>query len=1160
MATNVVKIVKWPAIFLLVFLFCLLFSLGTSWAEEFDGEQKLLQEKMPVNPDLTSGAFIYNFPVASPPGRNGMQPNLELNYSSYNNDNSSIFGYGWSSNIPYIERINREGSATLYSNNLFYSSLDGELVASSTTGGMGMGLSSLESSLAVGVIESESQGGYDKASLLEQNLAREKEDGSVELYEPIEVEALRSAKSKTFLKGFTKDGKKIYEGKYYEGHLHYFDNNAGEYKEINTELSEDGENWKMDKAAYNLKINKEITNKLFTFINQGQELNFFLPETAKDKILGEKQDKDGDGKNKEIIFKNALGQDIDLNIRADNEVVIKEAIIKNFDSLGDLNGKNFYEIPFYFNSNRKIDIKIGDKLLSEEKSIISGEQAEITDDQGITTYIRPAKIIDNNGEIENISIEYRLSENRIELIKKLPIDWLKNAAYPVRTDATISYYPGSGDGRVNNFYKPLDWSTTHDGANGYAAYPTDSTAYAESGVSNVSGNGFVISRSFLPFNTSALPDDATITSATLNIYSTYVYVNDNDGDDFATVVSTSQNSNTTLTTEDFDQCGAIHSPDEGIDSEDRIDISSGFTTNEYNSFPLNSTGIGWISKTDWTKLGLREGHDFLDHAYAGTMPGWNYVAWSTSESSNDPYLEITYTIFEPATLDYQDLSYTYDKVGNITKIEDNSDTNTAKTLDFTYDDLYRLTIASSTIATTTEDYLQTYAYNAIGNITNKSDVGDYTYTDSGYSNPNAVTSVNGTTYTYDNNGNLTSNGVWDYMWDYRNRLIEATNGTSTIRYGYDSNDDRVWMSVNGTATTTYPTKYFNIETKNNISTTTQSVFANRQLIATVEGNGIATSTYYIHTDHLGGSSVITNEGGELAELIDYYPFGDIRLDEKEAGFNEKRKFTGHEYDEETGLSYMGARYYPGNVARFISQDSAYLAVGDNGQIKEVTGQELRQYLSDPQNLNSYSYVKNNPLVAVDPNGKWIEYIIGDKNAVNLGNLASNNTVARYATDHPVSTVATLSIGGGAIAAGSVLVAGGSITCGILCSTVLSTAGTIANLFSSRADKALSALNNTENLMSQTQRQMISETIENPKLQNIFSNLYKASDKLPGGTSGAIQYEQATGKLMSPSGHLEKGMTTINGLGKLMQNVNLSQGDRGIAQTLFNQLNNAIKGK
>src|SRR3989344_698895 len=65
--------------------------------------------------DSTQGSMEYRYPIAVPPGRNGLQPDLPLTYNSANTDTSSPFGYDWSVNIPYIERINKTGTNNLYS-------------------------------------------------------------------------------------------------------------------------------------------------------------------------------------------------------------------------------------------------------------------------------------------------------------------------------------------------------------------------------------------------------------------------------------------------------------------------------------------------------------------------------------------------------------------------------------------------------------------------------------------------------------------------------------------------------------------------------------------------------------------------------------------------------------------------------------------------------------------------------------------------------------------------------------------------------------------------------------------------------------------------------------------------------------------------------------
>jgi hypothetical protein len=73
-----------------------------------------------------------------------------------------------------------------------------------------------------------------------------------------------------------------------------------------------------------------------------------------------------------------------------------------------------------------------------------------------------------------------------------------------------------------------------------------------------------------------------------------------------------------------------------------------------------------------------------------------------------------------------------------------------------------------------------------------------------------VTSVGGTTYTYDNNGDVTSIGSLDYTWDWRIRLASAEKSAGGITsYGYDHTGQRVFHST-GRATTSYPNRYYNV--------------------------------------------------------------------------------------------------------------------------------------------------------------------------------------------------------------------------------------------------------------------------------------------------------------------------------------------------------------
>ncbi|MBI2612527.1 VCBS repeat-containing protein [Candidatus Kaiserbacteria bacterium] len=85
--------------------------------------------------DGSTGAFTQRVPLDILPGRNGLQPDIALDYNSQRT-RDGIVGYGWELSIPYIERLNKIGSQELYGTiPYFTSSIDGELVASSTSSG-----------------------------------------------------------------------------------------------------------------------------------------------------------------------------------------------------------------------------------------------------------------------------------------------------------------------------------------------------------------------------------------------------------------------------------------------------------------------------------------------------------------------------------------------------------------------------------------------------------------------------------------------------------------------------------------------------------------------------------------------------------------------------------------------------------------------------------------------------------------------------------------------------------------------------------------------------------------------------------------------------------------------------------------------------------------
>lgn len=458
------------------------------------------------------------------------------------------------------------------------------------------------------------------------------------------------------------------------------------------------------------------------------------------------------------------------------------------------------------------------------------------------------------------------------------------------------------------------------------------------------------------YTTPTSPTDAVITtSRRVSTYATYTAIAF-----IPTALWTEGTTSPTGVTDTTPEFSAIHNDSStssvAVSYQIQVATSSNFSNLYWDSAkePLSSTTLQGTRTPDITyggsplvqattyywRIKLWDSADFTG--------GWS-VATSTFALASS---SASSTGFVPVV---QHLTYTYDLVGNITQIVDKSNTKSAATTTYTYDPLYRLTSASTTLASSTP-YKETYAYNAIGNITSKSDIGSYTYagnTGSNFANPHAATAVNGITYSYDQNGNLSSTSASQTnTWDYRNRLTNATKSGTSTTYAYDVNEQRVQKTVGGKVTR-YPSQYF--ETAG--ASTTKHVYANGTLVSTVDGTGSTTaSVFHNHQDHLGSTAAVTSNIGYMTRLYNYYPYGSLRLDEGSASttFTQPNQFIGQDRDKEADLSYLNARYYSSNQGMFTSQDPVFWS--DN------------QNLSNPQSLNSYSYAEGNPVNRKDPSG------------------------------------------------------------------------------------------------------------------------------------------------------------------------------------------------
>jgi RHS repeat-associated protein len=290
-----------------------------------------------------------------------------------------------------------------------------------------------------------------------------------------------------------------------------------------------------------------------------------------------------------------------------------------------------------------------------------------------------------------------------------------------------------------------------------------------------------------------------------------------------------------------------------------------------------------------------------------------------------------------------DKSYSYGAVhqnnGNVISITNNKDATRTQT--FSYDMLNRIASGSSAASTGALSWGETYSIDAWGNlmiapITGKTHGGLFQH--AGDIN-NRATGLG-----YDAAGNLTNyTAPGQYAYDPENR-IQSTAG---VTYTYDADGNRVEKS-GGAVSTLYWYGAPGIIAESDLSGTLKSeyVFFNGKRLARIDLP--AGSVHYYLSDHLNSTSMVVNGAGAVEDESDYSPFGTEYV-LTSSGLNHF-KFTSKERDTESQLDYFSARYYGNALGRFITPDP------------------LGGHYEDPQTLNKYSYVRNNPVTLTDPTG------------------------------------------------------------------------------------------------------------------------------------------------------------------------------------------------
>jgi RHS repeat-associated protein len=213
----------------------------------------------------------------------------------------------------------------------------------------------------------------------------------------------------------------------------------------------------------------------------------------------------------------------------------------------------------------------------------------------------------------------------------------------------------------------------------------------------------------------------------------------------------------------------------------------------------------------------------------------------------------------------------------------------------------------------------------------------------------ATTTCSAIDYSYDNNGNLTTESrcgsATTYTYDSDNRLTSVVAGGVTTSMVYDYEGNLVQKTVGGQVTRYVyaggpaPVEEINVTA----GTTKDFIQANGRTWGVME----ATSNTYFHHDAIGSVVALSNDSGQVTDTYEYEPFGKV-LYHQGTSTNDYQFVGGYGVRKlNDTLDTMGVRQYSGQVGRFTTSDPIGRRSGD---------------------LNFYRYVFNSPLIFIDSEG------------------------------------------------------------------------------------------------------------------------------------------------------------------------------------------------
>jgi RHS repeat-associated protein len=290
--------------------------------------------------------------------------------------------------------------------------------------------------------------------------------------------------------------------------------------------------------------------------------------------------------------------------------------------------------------------------------------------------------------------------------------------------------------------------------------------------------------------------------------------------------------------------------------------------------------------------------------------------------------------------------------GNVFRILNNVDSTRSAT--FAYDTLNRISQANTINTTSPNCWGEVYTIDNWGNLTNRAGVSGMgtCYTEGLSATSTTQNQLNGIGLVYDSAGNVTNDGTGNTpTYDAENRIVTDASYT----YFYDADGMRTEKASGSTGTMYWrgPGGEVLTETSLTGAIDEEYIYFGSERIARVDRP--SGTVHYYFSNHLGSASVITDAMGDIEQQTDYYPFGGLAY--TTGSDTNHYKFTGKERDSESNLDNFGARYFASTMGRFMTPDWAARPTAVPYAV-----------FGDPQSLNLYIYVRNDPVTTADADG------------------------------------------------------------------------------------------------------------------------------------------------------------------------------------------------